>query len=304
MQNMQQTLARACSFEGKGLHTGKIAHMTVHPGPIDSGIVFHRTDLGAEAKLPALADFVSNTARSTTLTREDVSVVTIEHLMSALTGLGIDNAFVELDNEEVPILDGSARPYAVAFREAGIVPQEAPRRFLTLDHEVEVRDEKTGSWVKVTPAPAPAYDVTIDFGSRVLGVQQAHWDFSLDYAAEIAPCRTFVFFHEIEFLFANNLIKGGDVDNALVLAEHPVPEESLEKMSALFGKPKLKINENGYLNNVVLHFPNECGRHKLLDMMGDLRLAGGYLNAVVTGYKPGHGINTVAAKAVREALKK
>ena len=272
MQNMQQTLARACSFEGKGLHTGKIAHMTVHPGPIDSGIVFHRTDLGAEAKLPALADFVSNTARSTTLTREGVSVVTIEHLMSALTG--------------------------------GIVPQEAPRRFLTLDHEVEVRDEKTGSWVKVTPAPAPAYDVTIDFGSRVLGVQQAHWDFSLDYAAEIAPCRTFVFFHEIEFLFANNLIKGGDVDNALVLAEHPVPEESLEKMSALFGKPKLKINENGYLNNVVLHFPNECGRHKLLDMMGDLRLAGGYLNAVVTGYKPGHGINTVAAKAVREALKK
>ena len=304
MKMNQHTIKQAYHFEGKGLHTGTFAHMTLLPAPANTGIRFQRIDLEEKPVVEALAEFVTNTARSTTLTREGVSVVTIEHLMSALTGLGIDNAFVELDNEEVPILDGSARPYAVAFREAGIVPQEAPRRFLTLDREVEVRDEKTGSWVKVTPAPAPAYDVTIDFGSRVLGVQQAHWDFSLDYAAEIAPCRTFVFFHEIEFLFANNLIKGGDVDNALVLAEHPVPEESLEKMSALFGKPKLKINENGYLNNVVLHFPNECGRHKLLDMMGDLRLSGGYLNAVVTGFKPGHGINTVAAKAVREALKK
>jgi UDP-3-O-[3-hydroxymyristoyl] N-acetylglucosamine deacetylase/3-hydroxyacyl-[acyl-carrier-protein] dehydratase len=300
----QHTLSKSYVFEGKGLHTGQIARMTVSPAPADTGIRFRRIDVGEDAWISARADAVTSTARSTRLSGPCGDVNTVEHILSALTGMGIDNAVIDIDNIEVPILDGSARPYAVAFREAGIVPQEAPRRFLTLDHEVEVRDEKTGSWVKVTPAPAPAYDVTIDFGSRVLGVQQAHWDFSLDYAVEIAPCRTFVFFHEIEFLFANNLIKGGDLDNALVLAEHPVPEESLEKMSALFGKPKLKINENGYLNDVVLHFPNECGRHKWLDMMGDLRLAGGYLNAVVTGYKPGHGINTVAAKAVREALKK
>ena len=154
----------------------------------------------------------------------------------------------------------------------------------------------------MTPADDLSYGLTVDFNSRVLGVQTAEWDPSRDYAAEIGTCRTFVFFHEIEYLFANNLIKGGDVDNAIVIVEHPVSDEQLERMAALFNMPKLKVNESGYLNNLELRFPNECGRHKLLDMIGDFRLAGGYLKAHITGYKPGHGINTNVAKAIRKAI--
>ena len=154
--------------------------------------------------------------------------------------------------------------------------------------------------MRITPADVPSMDITVDFGSRVLGVQTAHWDESTDYAKEIGPCRTFVFFHEIEYLFQNNLVKGGDVDNAIVIVEHPVQPEQVERLSALFNVPELAINDNGYLNNLKLHFPNECGRHKLLDLIGDLRLAGGYLKAKVTAFKPGHTINTRTAKAIRE----
>ena len=160
------------------------------------------------------------------------------------------------------------------------------------------------TWVKVTPADAPSYDITVDFNSHVLGVQSATWDLTKDYANEIGPCRTFVFFHEVEFLFANNLVKGGDVDNAIVIVEHPVTDEQLDRMATLFNQPKLGVSESGYLSNLKLHFPNECGRHKLLDMIGDMRLAGGYLNAKVTAFKPGHTINTNTAKAVRALLAK
>ena len=220
--------------------------------------------------------------------------------MSALTGMGVDNALVEIDNVEVPILDGSARYYVEAISRDGLREQDAERQYVTIPEEIEIKDEKTGSYVRITPADAPSMDITVDFGSRVLGVQTAHWDESTDYATQIGPCRTFVFFHEIEYLFQNNLVKGGDVDNAIVIVEHPVRPEQVERLSALFNVPKLSINDNGYLNNLQLHFPNECGRHKLLDLIGDLRLAGGYLKAKVTAFKPGHTINTRAAVAVRE----
>lgn len=300
----QYTLNRACQFHGKGLHTGRIADMVVKPAPENTGIVFLRKDIGAEAYVKALAENVSSTARSTTISEGEVSVSTIEHLMSALTGMGIDNAVVELDNVEVPILDGSALPYVKAFAEAGRKAQDAERVYVTLPDEVELKDEKTGSWVKVTPSDAPAFDITVDFNSHVLGVQNAVWTPDMDYAGEIGPCRTFVFFHEVEYLYANNLVKGGDVDNAIVIVEHPVSQEQLDRMAALFGQPKLGVSESGYLSNLKLHFPNECGRHKLLDMIGDMRLAGGYLNAKVTAFKPGHTINTNTAKAVRALLSK
>lgn len=298
----QRTLGAPFEFEGKGLHTGKLSRMTVKPAPDNTGIRFKRVDLGEDAVVDALADNISSTARNTTLTLGSVSVSTIEHLMSAFTGLGIDNALVELDCEEVPILDGSARPYAEAFSRVPLRLQEAQRKFLQLPREIEVRDEATGAWVKATPASTPSYDITVDFNSRVLGVQQAHWAPGLDYSAEIAPCRTFVFFHEIEHLFQHNLIKGGDVDNAIVIVEHPVTPKQVAGLSQLFRVPGLSITESGYLNNLQLHFPNECGRHKLLDLIGDLRLSGGFLSARITAFKPGHTLNARLSKAIEAAL--
>ena len=299
----QHTIKKACEFHGKGLHTGKIADMTIKPAPVNTGIVFVRKDIGTEAFVPALAENVSSTARSTTISCGEISVSTIEHVMSALTGMGIDNAIIELNNVEVPILDGSALQYVKAFA-GNIEEQDADRVFITIPDEIELKDEKSGSWVKITPADKPSFDITADFNSHVLGVQEASWDLSKNYAEEIGPCRTFVFFHEVEFLLANNLVKGGDVDNAIVIVEHPVTDEQISRMAELFNQPKLGVSESGYLSNSTLHFPNECGRHKLLDMIGDMRLAGGYLNAKVTAFKPGHTINTNTAKAVRALLAK
>lgn len=302
IQLQQQTVRKSFSFEGKGLHTGKVARIAVKPAPVGYGIRFKRTDLGDDAIVDALAENVSSTARSTTITNGDVSVITIEHLMSGLTGMGIDNALIEIDNVEVPILDGSAKPYIDAIWKGGIVSQDAPREYIEIDRPVEVYDEKSGSSVLIEPADVPSFDVQIDFNSKVLGVQTAHWDPSVVYAEEIGICRTFVFFHEIEFLFKNNLIKGGDVDNAIVIVEHPVSEEQLDHMSKLFNVPVLERCDNGYLNNLQLRFPNECARHKLLDLMGDMRLVGGFLKARVTAVKSGHYINTKAARAVRDLL--
>lgn len=297
----QNTLANPCYFEGKGLHTGQYAHMYVWPAAAGTGIRFIRTDLG-DACIEAIADNVTNTARSTTVSCGEASAITVEHILSALTGMDIDNAEVRIDNAEVPILDGSALPYVEAFRKAGIVAQDAPRHFLELNHAVEVRDEKSGAWVKVEPADKPSTEITVDFGSKVLGVQNAGWDLDTDYASAIAPCRTFVFFHEIEFLARQGLVKGGDVSNAIVIIEHPVTQQQIDDLCSLLGLPSLKATENGYLSNLKLHFPDECGRHKLLDIIGDLRLAGGWLNARVTAFKPGHTINTIAAKEIRKAL--
>ena len=302
IQLQQQTVRKSFSFEGKGLHTGKVARIAVKPAPVGYGIRFKRTDLGDDAIVDALAENVSSTARSTTITNGDISVITIEHLMSGLTGMGIDNALIEIDNVEVPILDGSAKPYIDAIWKGGIVSQDAPREYIEIDRPVEVYDEKSGSSVLIEPADVPSFDVQIDFNSKVLGVQNAHWDPSVVYAEEIGICRTFVFFHEIEFLFKNNLIKGGDVDNAIVIVEHPVSDEQLDHMSKLFNVPVLERCENGYLNNLQLRFPNECARHKLLDLMGDMRLVGGFLKARVTAVKSGHSINTKAARAVRDLL--
>ena len=278
--------------------------MTLCPAQENTGIRFHRTDLGENVFVDALAENVSNTERSTTISNGEASVVTIEHLMSALTGLGIDNALIEIDNIEVPILDGSARPYIEAISPDGIVEQNAERIYVELDHEIEIKDENSGSCIRITPAETPSYDVTADFNSHVLGVQQVHWDLGIDYRKEIAPCRTFVFFHEIEFLASKGLVKGGDVENAIVIVEHPTTQEQIDRISELFNQPKLTVTDDGYLSNLVLRFPDECGRHKLLDLIGDLRLAGGYLKARVTAYKPGHTINTNTAKAIRKALKK
>jgi UDP-3-O-[3-hydroxymyristoyl] N-acetylglucosamine deacetylase/3-hydroxyacyl-[acyl-carrier-protein] dehydratase len=275
----QRTLKNTYFFEGKGLHTGTYAHMKVMPAPAGFGIRFYRVDLEGQPEIEALAQNVTNTSRSTTIGCGEAQAVTIEHIMSALTGLGVDNARIELDNQEVPILNGSAEPYVKAFQADGLEDQGVPRQYITLPLAIEVSDPRTGSWVKIEPADAPSAHITVDFNSPVLGVQQAHWDEQTDYASEIAPCRTFCFYREIEPMLKNNLIKGGDLSNALV------------------------VTDTGYMDDPVLHFPDECGRHKLLDLLGDFRLAGGYLNARITAFKPGHPINTKAAKAIRALLK-
>ncbi len=299
---LQQTLKRSYSFEGKGLHTGRIAKMTINPAPVDTGIRFRRTDIGEDSYVPALAENVSNTARSTTISCGDASVTTIEHVLSALTGMGVDNALIDIDNVEVPILDGSAKPYIDAIWADGFESQDAPRRYIEIKETVEIRNDEKGSVVRIEPADEFSYDILIDFNSRVIGIQNASWNAETVYAEEIGTCRTFVFFHELEFLFNNGLVKGGDVENAIVIVEHPVTDEQVDRMSKLFNVPALKVREDGYLSNLRLRFPNECSRHKLLDLIGDLRLCGGFLKAKVTAEKAGHGINTTAAKAVRQML--
>ena len=299
---LQQTLKKSYSFEGKGLHTGKMAKMTLNPAPADTGIRFRRIDIGEDAFIDALADNVSSTARSTTLSCGKASVTTIEHVLSALTGMGVDNAVIDIDNVEVPILDGSAKPYIEAIWPDGFVEQEAPRKYIEINETIEIATEAKGSLVRIEPAEEFSYDLQIDFNSRVLGVQTAHWDPSVSYVEEIGTCRTFVFFHELEFLFSNGLVKGGDVDNAIVIVEHPVTKDQVQRMSDLFKVPALKVREDGYLSNLKLRFPNECARHKMLDLIGDLRLSGGFLKAKVTAIRPGHRTNTEAAMFIRELL--
>lgn len=296
----QRTLKKTYTFEGKGLHTGCYSHLSLKPAPVGTGIVFVRTDLGLE--VPALAQYVSKTSRSTTITRGKASVSTIEHIMSALTGLGVDNAYVEVDSREVPILDGSARLYAEAVAPDGLQEQDAERKWLTLDREIELKNSKTGSYIKVIPSDELSYEVTIDFNSRVLGVQTVTWSPDMDYASEVAPCRTFCFLHEIRLLSLLGLVKGGDVENAIVVVEKPVTDRELARMSKRFGQPRLSVSPEGYLSNLTLRFPDECGRHKLLDIMGDLRLAGGFLKAKIVAYKPGHSINTSIAKTIEKPI--
>ena len=299
---LQQTLKKCYSFEGKGLHTGRVAKMTIKPAPADTGIRFRRTDIGKDAYVPALAENVSSTARSTTISCGEASVTTIEHIMSALTGMGVDNAIIDIDNVEVPILDGSAKPYIDAIWNDGFETQDAPRKYIEIKETIEIATEAKGSLIRIEPAEEFSYDLEIDFSSRVLGVQTAHWDPSVSYVDEIGTCRTFVFFHELEFLFSNGLVKGGDVDNAIVIVEHPVTKEQVQRMSDLFKVRALSVREDGYLSNLKLRFPNECARHKMLDLIGDLRLSGGFLKAKVTAVRPGHRTNTEAAIIIREVL--
>ena len=279
MAKNQHTLKKIYSFEGKGLHTGTFSHMKVMPAAAGTGIRFRRTDLPGSPEIEALAENVTTTTRSTTIACGEATAVTIEHIMSVLTCLGVDNAVIELDNQEVPILDGSARLYLEAFLPDGLEDQGVERKYITLPYTLEVSDEKTGSWVRMEPASAPSAQSTVDFNSPVLGVQTADWHESVDYAREIGPCRTFCFYREIEPMLEKGLIKGGDLSNALV------------------------VTDTGYMGDPVLHHTDECGRHKMLDLLGDMRLAGGYVNARITAFKPGHTINTKAAKALRALLK-
>lgn len=278
--------------------------MTVEPAPENHGIKFRRSDLGAPAPLvEACVDYVSATSRGTTLDKNGVKVLTLEHLMGTLYGLDIDNALITLDSSEVPILDGSAKFYADAFTADGLQEQSAPRKYLELTHKIVCRNE-SGSEMVVMPDDHFSVDVMVDFNSKVVGNQYARFESETDFAKDIAPCRTFVFFHELEPLLKNNLIKGGDLDNALVIVESPVPQEELDRLAKLFNVETLERVPEGYLSHTSLRFQNECARHKLLDVLGDLALVGYPIKGKVIAYKSGHSINSTVARALRaEAAK-
>lgn len=300
MSVKQHTLKTKYTFEGKGLHTGKHVTMVLEPAPDNFGIKFKRVDIGDDAIIDACVDYVTTTARGTTLEKGEVKISTLEHLMATLNGLGVDNALISIDAQEVPILDGSAKPYVDAICKDGLQEQNAERKYIEFKEKIVYKDEKSGSEIIIMPDDHFSVDLMIDFNSKVLGNQYARLDDNTDFAKDIAPCRTFVFFHELEPLFKNNLIKGGDLDNAIVIVEHPVPQEELDRLAAVFNTTSLERAPEGYLNHLELRYQNECARHKLLDLIGDFSLVGMPIKAKVIAYKSGHRINTIVAKIIRE----
>lgn len=291
MSCKQTTLCAPISFCGKGLHTGLQVAMTVKPAPADKGIVFKRIDIKGAPEVPALGTYVSDTARGTSIKSGRTKISTIEHIMSALWNMGVDNAVVELNAPETPIMDGSAKAYAEAIAAVGLTTLDADRQYFDIPERTVFSIPKKGVEIVVEPASEFSVDVTVDYDSKVIGVQSASFVEGDDFKNEIASCRTFVFLHEIEPLLKLNLIKGGDVENAIVVVEKNISDRSLRHLSKVFGRSDIQI-ENGYLNHLVLRFPNEIARHKLLDILGDLALFGMRIRGKVTALRPGHMANT------------
>jgi UDP-3-O-[3-hydroxymyristoyl] N-acetylglucosamine deacetylase/3-hydroxyacyl-[acyl-carrier-protein] dehydratase len=300
----QKTLAGAIAFSGKGLHTGVQVNMNILPADAGSGISFRRTDLEKPVDIPALGECVVNTSRGTTIGRDEVNVSTIEHVMAALWTMGVDNALIEIDGPEVPIMDGSAREYAKAIAATGLTEQDAEIQYYEVREKVDFAIPERGVHIEIYPDDEFSVSVHIDYNSRVLGNQFAVFDSTTDFANEIAPCRTFVFMHELEPLLEADLIKGGDIDNAIVVVENPISEEEIKRLAGILNKPEVKVNGNGYLNNIDLRFVNEPARHKLLDVLGDLALLGVRIKGKVFATRPGHRANTELAKLLKKNIKR
>lgn len=298
----QQTIDRPVSVEGIGLHTGKKVRLTLMPAEANAGIVFKRVDLDGAPEIPADVRFVTTTTRGTTLQKDEATVATVEHALSALAGMGIDNATLELDGPEMPIMDGTARPFVDAMLSAGIRTLAAERQYLEITEPVAYRDETTGSELIALPSEQFAATAMIDFNSRILGPQYAELQRLDDYASEIAPCRTFVFTHELNALLDMGLIKGGDMDNAIVIADKPMSEAELSELSRKLGRENLRVDEEGILNTLKLRFQNEPARHKLLDVIGDLALVGAPIKGRIVATKPGHTVNVAFARLLRRRL--
>lgn len=301
-ESFQKTLAKPAILKGKGLHTGKDVTLTIKPAPEDTGIVFLRIDLKPSVKVPALAHFVSETIRGTTLEKDGVKIHTPEHLLAALVGFQIDNAIIEIDNIEVPILDGSSKDFISAFEAAGRQEQKALREVFVPQKVITFKDELTGSEIIMIPDDKPSVCVMIDFETDVLGSQTARLENIDDFKTHIAPCRTFSFLHDLEHLLENGLIRGGDLNNAIVYVDKPLEESNMKKLKEAFGRKSIAVKPNGILDNLTLNFPNEAARHKLLDVLGDLSLIGIPTRAKIIASKPGHKTNTTFAKKVASII--
>jgi UDP-3-O-[3-hydroxymyristoyl] N-acetylglucosamine deacetylase / 3-hydroxyacyl-[acyl-carrier-protein] dehydratase len=300
----QHTLTEVISISGAGIHTGQSVTMTLEPADVNTGIVFQRIDLPGQPTVKADVDFVTETKRSTTISNNGATVNTIEHLLAALAGCEVDNVLVKIDGPEVPILDGSSQPFVAALQKAGRKKQDAIKTWYTIDHNIFFTDEDKKVEMVAMPANDYRINTLIDFNSPVLGTQHAQLREIGEFNEQIAPCRTFSFFHELEFLLKNNLIKGGDLNNAIVVVDKPVTEEQLDSLSMSFGTKKFAITSEGYLNNLQLRFPNEPARHKLLDLVGDLALVGMPFKAHIIANRPGHASNVAFAKKIKEHIKK
>ncbi len=299
MQVKQKTINKPVFFSGHGLHTGLKVNMELHPAPDNHGVRFQRTDLSGEPVIEATADYVTATQRGTTLQKGDVVISTIEHILSALYGHGADNVLIKIDGPEVPILDGSAKQYSDELMKCGLKEQTSDRKYFTPKKKICYKDEESGAEITILPDDQFTIDLTIDFNSKVIGNQNISYGAGTDYNLDVAPSRTFVFLHEILPLLKSNLIKGGDLQNAIVIVEKPINKEDIKKIAEEFGIREVEDLGTGYLNHLQLRYPNECARHKLLDVIGDFSLVGFPVKAKIIATKPGHKINTILAKILR-----
>jgi UDP-3-O-[3-hydroxymyristoyl] N-acetylglucosamine deacetylase/3-hydroxyacyl-[acyl-carrier-protein] dehydratase len=300
----QHTLGTSISISGTGLHTGVMVDMTLRPANPGFGIQFQRIDLPNQPIIKADCDLVTDTSRGTTLQVGDAKISTVEHVLAALVGMGVDNTLIELNGPEIPIIDGSSEPFVRLIEEAGVVEQEANKIWYSIDENIYLYDE--GKRVEMVAMPALDYQITtlIDFNSPVLGTQHAGLKSIKEFKTEIAPCRTFCFLHELEMLLDNDLVKGGDINNAIVVVDKPVTEEEMNRLAKAFNRDKIEIKTEGYLNNLELRFPNEPARHKLLDVVGDLALIGYAIKARIIANRPGHSSNVDFAKKIKQYIKK
>jgi UDP-3-O-[3-hydroxymyristoyl] N-acetylglucosamine deacetylase/3-hydroxyacyl-[acyl-carrier-protein] dehydratase len=300
----QHTLSKSISISGTGLHTGVLVDMTLTPANPGYGIQFQRVDLPNKPTIKADCDLVTDTSRGTTLQVGDVKISTVEHILAALVGMGVDNLLIEVNGPEIPIIDGSSSPFIEKIEAAGILEQDAAKAWYSIDENIfHYDDEKR---VEMVALPSLDYQITtlIDFNSPVLGTQHAALKTIKDFKAEIAPCRTFCFLHELETLLENDLIKGGDINNAIVVVDKPVSTAEMSRLAKVFKRDKIEVKSEGYLNNLELRFPNEPARHKLLDVVGDLALIGYPIKARIIANRPGHSSNVEFAKKIKQYIKK
>lgn len=298
----QRTIQKPVSLSGVGLHSGKEVNLTFKPAPANHGIKFQRVDLPDKPILNAEVSRVVSTNRGTTIKQGSAQVSTIEHALSALVGLGIDNILIEIDGPEVPIMDGSAIPFVSRLEAAGINTQDEDREYFVIMEPISYKDEVTGTELLALPSANFEATAMIDFNSPILGHQYASLSGIENYKTEIAPCRTFVFLRELDQLINQNLIKGGDLDNAIVIVDRLMDKEDLEKLATKLGKPNIKVEKEGILNITDLHFENEPARHKLLDILGDLALLGKPIQGKIVATKPGHTANVEFAKLLKRKM--
>lgn len=299
----QTTIAAEISLKGVGLHTGQEVAMTFKPAPVNNGFTFVRVDLEGQPIIEADANYVVNTQRGTNLEKLGVMIQTPEHVLAALVGCDLDNVIIELNASELPIMDGSSKYFVEAIEKVGIVEQEAERKVYVVKEVISYLDETTGSEITVIPSDEYCVTAMVDFGTKVLGTQNATMKSIKEFKSEIADCRTFSFLHELESLLNNGLIKGGDLNNAIVYVDKEISAETMENLKKAFNKETISVKSNGILDNLTLHFPNEAARHKLLDVVGDLSLIGTRIQGKVIANKPGHYVNTQFAKKIAKIIK-
>jgi len=303
MSKKQKTIQKEVRLSGVGLHTGNTVNMTIKPAPINHGFAFIRMDLEGCPTIEARAEYVTNTQRGTNLEKNGVLIQTSEHVLAAAVGLDIDNLLIEIDASEPPIMDGSSKYFVAALEEAGIKEQEAFIEEYVVKEIISYKDEATGSEIILMPSEEYQVTTMVDFGTKILGTQNATLERMSDFKVEIADARTFSFLHEIEMLLENDLIKGGDLNNAIVYVDKELSNSTMQKLKKAFNKKEITVKSNGILDNLTLHWANEAARHKLLDVIGDLALVGTRIRGKIIANKPGHQINTLFAKKLAKIIK-